>query len=66
MEYRLDKNRLLNTLSVWDGHLNKGEIDMGHLKDRFHETSSYDVSDEKNRRNFQHFLGVLKKEGFEI
>jgi hypothetical protein len=43
-----------------------GEIDAGHLKDRFYETSSYDVSDEKNKGNFQNFLNILKKEGFKI
>lgn len=42
------------------------EIDTGHLKDRFYETSSYDVSDEKNKRNFQNFLSILDKEGFKI
>lgn len=42
------------------------EIDMGRLKNKFYETSSYDVSDQKNKRNFQNFLGVLEKEGFKI
>jgi len=38
------------------------EIDMGKLKARFYETSSYDVSDERNRKNFASFLNLLKKE----
>ncbi len=42
------------------------EIDAEHLKDRFYETSSYDVSDEKNKKNFQNFLNILKKKGFKI
>ena len=34
----------------------KKDIDMEFLIARFYETSSYDVSDEKNRRNFKAFL----------
>ena len=43
-----------------------GEIDIEKLKNRFYETSSYDTSDEKNKKHFQHFLSILKKEGFNI
>jgi len=42
------------------------EIDIDKLKKRFFETSSYDISDEKNQRNFKHFLKTIKKEGFQI
>lgn len=42
------------------------EIDMAKLKDRFSETSSYDISDEKNKKNFKNFLRLLQNEGFKI
>ena len=42
------------------------EINIEKLKKRFFETSSYDISDEKNKRNFKHFLSLLKEEGFKI
>jgi hypothetical protein len=38
------------------------EINLDKLKSRFYETSAYDISDEKNRNNFKHFLELLKKE----
>jgi hypothetical protein len=38
------------------------EIDIKKLKSRFLETSSYDISDEKNRKNFEHFLNMLTRE----
>lgn len=38
------------------------EIDIEKLKSRFYETSSYDVFDEKNQKNFKHFLELLKEE----
>lgn len=44
----------------------RNEIDVKKLKDRFLETASYDTAEEKNKRNFGHFLNLLKKEGFEI
>jgi len=40
------------------------EINLDKLKSRFHETSVYDISDEKNRNNFKYFLELLKKEKF--
>jgi len=40
------------------------EIDTERLKDRFYETSSYDISDEKNKKNFQNFLNIIEEEGF--
>ena len=42
------------------------EINIEKLKKRFFETSSYDISDDKNRKNFKHFLKTLNKEGFKI
>ncbi len=36
------------------------EINLDKLKTRFYETSSYDISDEKNRNNFKYFLELLK------
>lgn len=42
------------------------EIDIEKLKKRFLETSSYDISDEKNKRNFEYFLIILKKERFKL
>lgn len=42
------------------------EIDMLKLKDRFSETSSYDISDEKNKKNFNSFLRLLQNKGFKI
>ena len=42
----------------------KTDIVIEKLKERFYETSSYDVSDEKNKKHFTHFLNILQKEGF--
>jgi hypothetical protein len=39
-----------------------GEIDIEKLKSRFYETSSYDISDEKNRKNFDYFYKIVTKE----
>ncbi|MCX5702573.1 MAG: hypothetical protein NTW64_06355 [Candidatus Omnitrophica bacterium] len=39
------------------------EIDMKRLEQRFKETASFDVSEDKVNKNFEHFLKVLKKEG---
>ncbi|MBN1913208.1 MAG: hypothetical protein JW788_02290 [Candidatus Omnitrophica bacterium] len=41
----------------------KQDIDIDYLKKRFKETASFDVSEEKVRKNFEHFLKILKKEG---
>jgi len=38
------------------------EIDIEKLKSRFYETSSYDISDEKNRKHFNYFYKILTKE----
>jgi hypothetical protein len=42
----------------------KGEIDIRRFVTRFKETASYDVSDDKANKNLDHFLNLLKKEGF--
>ena len=42
------------------------EIDIKKLVDRYSETSSYDISPEKNIKNFKYFLDILKEEGFKI
>lgn len=39
------------------------EIKIDKLKKRFYETSSYDISDDKNKRNFSHFLKLLEEKG---
>lgn len=41
----------------------KKEIDFEHLKKRFKETASFDVSEDKVNKNFEHFLKTLRKEG---
>lgn len=41
----------------------KTEIDLEYLKNRFLETSSFDVSQEKANKNLEHFLRLLEKEG---
>jgi len=38
-------------------------IDFKRLKQRFKETASFDVSEDKVNKNFGHFLKVLEKEG---
>lgn len=39
------------------------EIDMNRLGTRFNETASYDVSEERIRKNFEHFKQLVQKEG---
>ena len=41
----------------------KKDIDFNQLKKRFKETASFDVSEDKVNKNFEHFLKILKKEG---
>lgn len=41
----------------------KKEIDLKRLEARFRETASFDVSEDKVNKNFEHFLKMLKKEG---
>ena len=41
----------------------KHEINSERLKSSFLETSSYDIGDEKNRRNLEHFLREIGEEG---
>ena len=40
------------------------EIDIKRFIERFRETASFDVSEEKVNKNLDHFLRLLKKEGF--
>jgi hypothetical protein len=37
------------------------DLDLVQLEKRFIETSSYDISDEKNKTNLYHFLGLIKR-----
>ena len=39
------------------------DIDIEHLRKRYKETASFDVSEDKVNKNFEHFLKILKKEG---
>lgn len=41
----------------------KKDIDFNHLEERFRETSSFDVSQDKVNKNFEHFLKILRKNG---
>ena len=40
----------------------KKNIDLKRLEMRFKETASFDVSEDKVNKNFEHFLNILKKE----
>jgi hypothetical protein len=57
MEYRIDKQCLA---LVED---KKKDIDFKQLGKRFKKTASFDVSEDKVNKNFEHFLRILKKEG---
>ncbi|MDP8299599.1 MAG: hypothetical protein P9L88_06845 [Candidatus Tantalella remota] len=39
------------------------EIDIGRLTGRFNETASYDVSEDRVKNNFDHFMKLMSKEG---
>ena len=41
----------------------KEEINIKCLEERFKETASFDVSEDKVNKNFEHFLKTLNKEG---
>lgn len=41
-------------------HERQNEIDIEKLKERFIETASYDIADEKNLKNFEYFMKILK------
>ncbi len=41
----------------------KKEIDFKHLEERFRETASFDVSEDKANKNVKYFLKILRKEG---
>ena len=36
---------------------------MGKLAGRFNETASYDVSEDSVKKNFEHFIKLMSKEG---
>jgi hypothetical protein len=42
----------------------KNQIDISKLSRRFKETASYDVSEDRAGNNLEHFMRLLKKEGF--
>ncbi len=39
------------------------EVNLKRLKERFRETASFDVSEDKVNKNLEHFLNLLRKEG---
>lgn len=39
----------------------QNEINLEYLKERFYETASCDVSEDKVNKNFEHFLNILRK-----
>ena len=41
----------------------KEKIDFDRLEERFKETASFDISQDKVNKNFNYFLKILKKEG---
>jgi hypothetical protein len=41
----------------------QSDIDITHLTNRFRETASFDVSEDKLNKNLAHFLKIIKKEG---
>lgn len=41
----------------------KDEISLDELSKRYYETASYDISQDKVIKNWEYFLGLLKKEG---
>ena len=43
----------------------KADMDIKRLIERFRETASFDISEEKVNKNLDHFLNLLKKEGFQ-
>ena len=38
------------------------EIDIGKLTEHFNETASYDISEDKVRKNLEHFKKLIEKE----
>jgi len=42
----------------------KADIDIKRFIERFKETASYGISEEKMNGNLDNFLKILKKEGF--
>ncbi|MBU1766987.1 MAG: hypothetical protein KJ648_02635, partial [Candidatus Omnitrophica bacterium] len=39
------------------------DIDLKYLEKRFRETASFDISEDKVNKNFEHFKNMFKKEG---
>ncbi len=68
-EPRIDRENLLTTLSVWDSYLKKKVHLIAYggtaltLIDLKESTKDIDfiVPEEKNKKNFEHFLKILKK-----
>ncbi len=70
MNYRLNKQLLLDTLSQWNRFLNrrvhliacggKEEIDLADLEQHFLELIDYDVSVDRLKPHIDHFLQLLR------
>ena len=44
----------------------KAEVDIGRFSQRFKETASYDVSEDRVNKNLEHFMRLLKREGLRL
>ncbi len=53
---------LVRAKSTQNGHSNHG-MDIDHLKSHYLELASYDVSEERLKRNIDYFLDRLRQEG---
>jgi len=73
MDYRIDKQSLLDRIGAWDGFLRKKihliacggtALTLLNIKaSTFKETASFDVSQANVLKNFEHFVRIIKKEG---
>ena len=67
MEYRLNKNRLLEILGEWNRFLKRNvhltEIDMSRLIQHFYSMISYDVAEDRIKPNIDHYLELLREKG---
>ncbi|MFC1877849.1 hypothetical protein ACFL2E_11365 [Thermodesulfobacteriota bacterium] len=67
MEYRLNKNRLLEILGEWNRFLKRKvhltEIDMSRLIQHFYSMISYDVVEDRLKPNIDHYLELLREKG---
>ena len=61
MNYKLDKQLLLDTLSQWNRFLNRRvhPINIEDLEQHFLELISYDVSVDRLKPHIDHFLQLL-------